>query len=173
MHSISDKKLTLQDLAAINAGKLNIQLAEDAKKKIIRCREYLDKKLETTRNPIYGINTGFGSLYNRNISHDQLEKLQENLVKSHACGAGPEVPAEIVRLMLFLKVQSLSYGYSGVQTQTVERLADYFNNGVLPTIYEMGSLGASGDLAPLAHLCLPLIGFGEASVGDKTMSGAE
>src|SRR5687768_14864023 len=99
MHLISDKQLTLQDLAAVNAGNLPIQLSEDAKKKIIRCREYLDKKLETSTSPIYGINTGFGSLYNRNISHDQLEKLQENLVKSHACGTGPDVPHEIIRLM--------------------------------------------------------------------------
>ena len=112
-------------------------------------------------------------LYNKNISHDQLEKLQDNLVKSHACGTGPEVPGEIVKLMLFLKVQSLSYGYSGVQVETVERLADYFNHDILPTIYEMGSLGASGDLAPLAHLCLPLIGFGEVKTNSKTLSGAE
>lgn len=161
MHSISDKQLTLQDLAAVNAGNLAIQLSEDAKKKIIRCRDYLDKKLETSTSPIYGINTGFGSLYNRNISHDQLEKLQENLVKSHACGTGPDVPHEIIRLMLFLKVQSLSYGYSGVQLLTVQRLIDMYNNNVLPRIFEMGSLGASGDLAPLAHLSLPLIGAGE------------
>jgi histidine ammonia-lyase len=173
MHLISDKKLTLHDLAAINAGKLDISLAEDAKKKIIRCREYLDKKLETSRSPIYGINTGFGSLYNRNISHDQLEKLQENLVKSHACGAGPEVPPEIVRLMLFLKVQSLAYGYSGVQLITVERLVDMFNHQVLPRIFEMGSLGASGDLAPLAHLSLPLIGEGEVYHEGKLFPAAQ
>jgi histidine ammonia-lyase len=161
MHSISDKQLTLHDLALVNAGKLQIELSEATQKKIIRCREYLDKKLETSTSPIYGINTGFGSLYNRNISHDQLEKLQENLVKSHACGTGPDVPEEIIRLMLFLKVQSLSYGYSGVQLLTVQRLVDMYNRNVLPRIFEMGSLGASGDLAPLAHLSLPLIGAGE------------
>lgn len=160
-HVISDKKLTLADLAAVHAGKLHIALSGEAMSRIIRCREYLDEKLATSRNAIYGINTGFGSLYNRNISHDQLEKLQENLVKSHACGTGPEVPHEIVSLMLFLKVQSLAYGYSGVQLATVERLVAMYNNGVLPRIFEMGSLGASGDLAPLAHLSLPLIGEGE------------
>ncbi len=161
IHSISDKKITLNDLASIHAGNITLELSADAKKKIARCREYLDQKLESTTRPIYGINTGFGSLYNRNISHDQLEKLQENLVKSHACGTGPDVPQEVIRLMLFLKVQSLAYGYSGVQVATVERLVSMFNENVLPRIYEMGSLGASGDLAPLAHLSLPLIGEGE------------
>jgi histidine ammonia-lyase len=173
MHFISDKKLTLQDLAAIHAGKVAIQLSEEAKNKIIRCREYLDTKLQTTRQPIYGINTGFGSLYNRNISHDQLEKLQENLVKSHACGTGPDIPLEIIRLMLFLKVQSLAYGYSGVQLTTVERLAEMFNRQVLPRIFEMGSLGASGDLAPLAHLSLPLIGEGEVYYEGKLFPSAD
>jgi histidine ammonia-lyase len=173
MHSISDKQLTLNDLAAVNSGTLKIQLSDEAKKKIIRCREYLDKKLETSTRPIYGINTGFGSLYNRNIPHDQLEKLQENLVKSHACGTGPDVPHEIIRLMLFLKVQSLSYGYSGVQLLTVQRLVDMYNHQVLPRIFEMGSLGASGDLAPLAHLSLPLIGAGEVYHEGKTVTTAE
>ena len=121
---------------------------------------------------IYGINTGFGSLYNKNISHDQLEKLQENLVKSHACGTGPEIPEVIVRLMLFLKVQSLSYGYSGVQLPTVERLMAMFNENILPRVFEMGSLGASGDLAPLAHLSLPLIALGEVNYNGIVLSGA-
>lgn len=166
-HHISSEKLSLTDLQRIISGVLKISLSEDARNKIIRCREYLDQKIKNSREPIYGINTGFGSLYNRHISNDQLEKLQENLVKSHACGAGPAVPEEIVKLMLLLKVQSLSYGYSGVQLVTVERLIDMFNNQVLPVIYEMGSLGASGDLAPLAHLSLPLIDLGEVNFGGK------
>src|SRR6188768_467238 len=127
VHSISAEPLTLADLVRIQQGDITLRLSPDAQEKIKRCREYLDKKIETTSQPIYGINTGFGSLYNRYISHDQLEKLQENLVKSHACGTGPEVSQEIVRLMLFLKVQSLSYGYSGVQLKTVDRLAEMFN----------------------------------------------
>jgi len=172
-HYISDKALTLQDLDHILHGHSKIALSEEAKKKIIRCREYLDQKLAASSSPVYGINTGFGSLYNKNIPKDQLEKLQENLVKSHACGTGPEVPREIVLLMLFLKVQSLSYGYSGVQLETVERLAAMFNQRVLPRIYEMGSLGASGDLAPLAHLSLPLIGLGEVHHLGKIYSGQE
>lgn len=173
IHSISDKTITLEVLNNILTGDIKIELSGEAKEKIQKCRQYLDDKLKNTTQPIYGINTGFGSLYDKNISHDQLEKLQDNLVKSHACGTGSEVPDEIVKLMLFLKVQSLAYGYSGVQVQTVERLADYFNYDIFPTIYEMGSLGASGDLAPLAHLSLPLIGFGEVRVANKKMSGAD
>ena len=155
----------------INEGKVAIELSDEAKTKIERCREYLDQKLKESNHPIYGINTGFGSLYNKHIPHGQLEKLQENLVKSHACGTGPEVPEEIVRLMLFLKAQSLSYGYSGVQLATVQRLAKMFNEDILPVIYEMGSLGASGDLAPLAHLALPLIGLGEVVYQENKFSG--
>ncbi|HTE33389.1 MAG TPA: histidine ammonia-lyase [Chryseolinea sp.] len=166
-HSVSDKQLTLQHLSSILSGDVQLELSEDSKNKIIRCREYLDEKLRQSSQPIYGINTGFGSLYNRHISHDQLEKLQENLVKSHACGTGPETPSEIVRLMLFLKIQSLSYGYSGVQLSTVERLMEMFNRRILPRVFEMGSLGASGDLAPLAHLTLPLLGLGEVNFQGK------
>jgi histidine ammonia-lyase len=173
VHSISAEPLTLADLVRIQQGDITLRLSADAQEKIKRCREYLDRKIETTSQPIYGINTGFGSLYNRYISHDQLEKLQENLVKSHACGTGPEVPQEIVRLMLFLKVQSLSYGYSGVQLKTVERLADMFNHQVFPQVFEMGSLGASGDLAPLAHLCLPLINLGDVNYQKKLTASAE
>jgi histidine ammonia-lyase len=169
VHHIADIPLTLQDLIRIQAGDIVLRLPQATIDKIARCRTYLDKKIATTNQPIYGINTGFGSLYNRYISHDQLEKLQENLVKSHACGTGPSVPHEIVRWMLFLKVQSLSYGYSGVQVATVQRLAEMFNHDVLPLIFEMGSLGASGDLAPLAHLSLPLIGLGEVHHEGKTI----
>ena len=156
LHTISSKNLSFSDLKKILSENTLLTLSQDAIKKIKNCREYLDKKLEATSEPIYGINTGFGSLYNKNIPKDKLEKLQENLVMSHACGMGAEVPQEIVRLMLFLKIQSLSYGYSGVQVDTVERLIAMFNKNLLPKIYEMGSLGASGDLAPLAHLSLPL-----------------
>lgn len=144
-------------------GDIRLALSEDAMEKISRCRAYLDEKIKNARHPIYGINTGFGSLYNRHISSDQLEKLQENLVKSHACGTGAAVPEEIVKLMLFLKIQSLAYGFSGVQLSTVQRLLEMFNNGAFPVVFEIGSLGASGDLAPLAHLSLPLIGLGEVS----------
>ncbi len=173
MHLISGKKLTLEDLRAIHEGDVKIGLSGEARQNIDRCRQYLDHKIHHTRQPIYGINTGFGSLYNRNIADDQLEKLQENLVKSHACGTGADVPAEIVKLMLFLKAQSLSYGNSGVQTDTVDRLIEMFNRGVFPRVFEMGSLGASGDLAPLAHLSLPLINEGEVIFDGKRHSASE
>lgn len=172
-HFISAKPLSLKELDHILHGHSKLALSESSRQQIIKCRDYLDQKLATSIHPIYGINTGFGSLYNKNIPKDQLETLQENLVKSHACGTGPEVPRDIVLLMLFLKVQSLAYGYSGVQVETVERLIDMFNERVLPRIYEMGSLGASGDLAPLAHLSLTLIGSGEAHYLGKIYSGEE
>jgi histidine ammonia-lyase len=167
IHSVSDTPLSLRDLERIFSGSVTLELSEASRHKVIACRQYLDRKLSEATHPIYGINTGFGSLYNRNITSDQLGKLQENLVKSHACGTGPEVPAEIVKLMLFLKVQSLAYGYSGVQESTIQRLISMFNAGILPVVYEMGSLGASGDLAPLAHLSLPLLGIGEVYYKSK------
>jgi histidine ammonia-lyase len=172
-HLISAQPLSLSDLDLLLHGHGKIRLSPDAVERVQRCRDYLNEKLAHSDRPIYGINTGFGSLYDKNIPRHQLEKLQENLVKSHACGTGPEVPREIVLLMLFLKVQSLAYGHSGVQLATVERLAELFNQRMLPRIFEMGSLGASGDLAPLAHLSLPLLGLGEAHYLGKVYSGAE
>jgi histidine ammonia-lyase len=172
-HIISDTPLSLEDLHHILYDQIRLTLSEKTTQRIIRCREYLDEKIKRSSNPVYGINTGFGSLYNRHINPDQLEQLQENLVKSHACGTGMEVPSEIVKLMLFLKIQSLSYGYSGVKVDTVQRLIDMYNRNIFPVIYEMGSLGASGDLAPLAHLALPLLGLGEVRFEDKKIDTAD
>ncbi|MCS6973372.1 MAG: histidine ammonia-lyase [Cyclobacteriaceae bacterium] len=153
--------ITAADLPLLHQKDLVLELSSEVWQRVRTCRDYLDQKLRASSGPVYGINTGFGSLYNKFIPTDQLEKLQENLVRSHACGTGPEVPEEIVRLMLLLKIRSLGYGYSGVQDVTIQRLLDYFNEGITPVVYEMGSLGASGDLAPLAHLSLPLIGEGQ------------
>jgi histidine ammonia-lyase len=161
IHYISSEVLSLEALQEIIAHHKSLALSEEAKINIQKCREYLDKKMASHDAPIYGINTGFGSLCNVKISNENLSQLQENLVKSHACGTGEEVPHAIVKIMLLLKIQSLSYGHSGVQLVTVERLVDFYNNDILPVIYNQGSLGASGDLAPLAHLSLPLIGEGE------------
>ncbi|MGN6212488.1 histidine ammonia-lyase [Parafilimonas sp.] len=144
-----------------------ISITFDAHDRINKCREYLNKKMADPDSVYYGINTGFGFLQNVRIQNGQIEKLQDNLLKSHACGMGEEVPAVIVKLMLMLKVKSLSYGYSGVQIDTVKRLMDMFNHDVLPVIYTQGSLGASGDLAPLSHLSLPLIGLGEVNYQDE------
>ena len=162
-HYISSEVLELSTIQDIITQQKKLQLSDEAKARIINCRTYLDEKLKGEDKPIYGINTGFGSLYNVKISKENLTKLQENLVMSHACGTGDEVPKEIVKLMLLLKIQSLNYGHSGSQLETVERLVDFYNNDILPVIYTQGSLGASGDLAPLAHLSLPLIGKGKVN----------
>ncbi len=161
IHYISSDLLSINQIKEIILQDLKLELSEESRANIVKCRMYLDEKLKSIEKPIYGINTGFGSLCNVKISKENLSKLQENLVKSHACGTGDEVPLEIVKIMLLLKIQSLSYGHSGVQLITVERLIDFYNNDILPVIYDQGSLGASGDLAPLAHLSLPLIGEGE------------
>ena len=140
---------------------------------IVKCREYLDKKVSESDTLIYGLNTGFGFLQNVRIDASQLEELQKNLLQSHACGLGEEAPQEIVKLMLMLKIKSLSYGHSGVQIDTVKRLTDMYNEGVTPVVYTQGSLGASGDLAPLSHLSLPLIGLGEVNYNGNKHPSSE
>lgn len=160
IHHISSKNLTLQDIKTIIDNHYQIKLSDESEQKIIKCRNYLDND-HITKQVHYGINTGFGSLCNTVISDDDLSQLQHNLVISHACGIGDEVPQNIIKLMIFLKIQGLSYGHSGVQLQTVKRLIDFYNHNIIPVVYQQGSLGASGDLAPLAHLALPLIGEGE------------
>ena len=173
IHYISSEHLTIDRVEEILASGAKLALSDDARKRIVRCREYLDKKMEQTTRPIYGVTTGFGSLCNISIEADALSQLQKNLMMSHACGTGARVPAQVVRLMVLLKVQSLSYGHSGVQLQTVERMIEMFNNDILPVVYDQGSLGASGDLAPLAHLCLPLVGLGEVEAGSEVKPAAE
>lgn len=161
MHYISDEPLDILSLKSILQENYQLALSAEAKERILKCRTYLDDKIASSNEPVYGINTGFGSLYDRSISKSDLSTLQKNLVMSHACGTGDEVPLEIVKLMLFLKVQSLAYGNSGVQLSTVERLIEFYNHNILPQVFQLGSLGASGDLAPLAHLSLPLLGMGK------------
>lgn len=169
-HYITNSILNISEVNTIILEHKKLKLSDDAVVKISNCRTYLDERMKNEDKPIYGINTGFGSLYNVKISKENLTQLQENLVMSHACGIGERVPNEIVKLMLLLKIQSLSYGYSGVQLQTVERLMDFYNNDILPIIYTQGSLGASGDLAPLAHLALPLIGKGEVEYKEEIIN---
>ncbi|MDD2281464.1 MAG: histidine ammonia-lyase [Bacteroidales bacterium] len=170
---LSLKSHTLEDLLPIFNESTKIKLSEELFDRIKNCRDYLDNKMQNHKEPIYGITTGFGSLCNVTVSVDELSKLQRNLVVSHACGVGAEVPQIIVRLMMFLKIKSLSYGYSGVRTETVQRLVDMFNNGVYPVVYEQGSLGASGDLAPLANMSLPLLGLGDVNFNGKKYAAAE
>ena len=168
IHKISPENISLEQIWEILKNDMKLVLSQKSTEMIRHCREYLDEKLQKDPSPIYGITTGFGSLHKMTISSDQLNKLQENLVMSHACGTGAVVIEEIVRIMLILKIHGLSYGKSGVQVETVQRLIDFFNEGITPVIYEQGSLGASGDLAPLAHLVLPLLG----SVTLSVLSGA-
>lgn len=173
IHQISAEHLSIERVGEIIKNGYKIELSDDARNRIVRCREYLDKKIAETKAPIYGVTTGFGSLCNVSIGKDHLAQLQKNLMMSHACGTGDRVPNEIVKIMLLLKIQSLSYGYSGCQLETVQRLIDFFNNDVYPVVYMQGSLGASGDLVPLAHLCLPLVGLGDVEYQGKVMTGAE
>lgn len=172
-HTISAEHLTIERIGEIIYNGYKLELGEDAIKRIERCREYLDEKIRTSSKPVYGVTTGFGSLCNVSIGKDQLTQLQINLIKSHACGTGDRVPNDIVKIMLLLKIQSLSYGYSGCKVDTVEQLIRFFNNDVYPVVYKQGSLGASGDLVPLAHLSLPLVGLGEVEYQGKVISGAE
>jgi histidine ammonia-lyase len=170
IHHISQSHLSIEKVKELTDRKIKIALSEEAEAKISRCRQYLDDKMANGEGVFYGINTGFGSLCDTVISKGDLSQLQRNLVLSHACGIGEEVPGEIVKLMLLLKVQGLSYGHSGVQLATVNRLIDFYNHDILPVIYQQGSLGASGDLAPLAHMSLPLLGEGMVRMNGELVS---
>ena len=172
-HQISAEHLSIERVGEIIFNGYQLELSDDARNRILRCREYLDKKMAVNDKPVYGVTTGFGSLCNVSIGKDQLTQLQINLMMSHACGTGDRVPNEIVKIMLLLKIQSLSYGFSGCKLDTVERLIDFFNNDILPVVYMQGSLGASGDLVPLAHLSLPLVGMGDVEYKGKVMTGAQ
>ncbi len=172
-HYISSAVLDLHVIYDIVINQKKLELSDEARVNIENSRNYLDRKMKQNDRPIYGINTGFGSLCNVKISSENLTELQENLVMSHACGTGSLVEKPIIKLMLLLKIQSLSYGHSGVALPTVQRLIDFYNEDIFPVIYEQGSLGASGDLAPLAHLSLPLIGKGEVYYKDEIYTGEE
>ena len=161
MYQVDINKISLGNLQTILTSDVAIELSENVKNRVLNCYNYLQNKIESSEQSFYGINTGFGSLCNIKIDKNQLEELQTNLVKSHAFGTGDLVPRKIIRIMLFLKIQNLAYGYSGVRTETLERMTEMYNRNILPLIYQLGSLGASGDLAPLAHLSLALIGEGK------------
>lgn len=170
---IDNQWISLAEVDALLASDIKLELSSEVSAKIQACRTYLDEKVAKSERLIYGVNTGFGSLCNTAISNDDLEQLQRNLVVSHACGMGDIVPNELVKRMLLLKVLGLSHGNSGVQVETVERLIFFYNNNIFPVVYQQGSLGASGDLSPLAHLCLPLLGEGEVEVDGQVISSSE
>ena len=169
---LDQKWLHFSQVKNLLAHDQDVSITFDAHDKITACRTYLDQKMAKKDKNYYGINTGFGFLQNITIDDSQIEQLQYNLIVSHACGLGEQVPEPIVKLMLMLKIKSLSYGYSGVQIDTVKRLLEMYNNRVLPVIYTQGSLGASGDLSPLSHLSLPLLGLGEVTVDGVNLQTA-
>ncbi len=167
---ITEEKITINSIFDIIDKNKKIDLSENIKNKISSSRDYLDKKISNSNKLFYGINTGFGSLCNQNISKSKLSKLQENLILSHACGTGKKTPKIIVKIMMILKIKSLSHGNSGIKLDTIQRLVDMYNNNIIPVIYNEGSLGASGDLVPLAHLSLPLIGLGDVYYNESIIS---
>ena len=173
IYNINSSWLDLNQVQEILVNKKPLVLSADSFSKILDCRQYLDNKLASSDELFYGINTGFGFLQNVKIDKEQTQQLQYNLLQSHACGVGERVPNEIIKLMLLLKIQSLSYGYSGVQLATVQRLIDFYNEDILPVIYNQGSLGASGDLSPLSHLALPLIGLGNVYYKGQELPASE
>jgi histidine ammonia-lyase len=171
--TITNEWVSLERLDEILASNATLAISEEAKSGIVKCRTYLDEKVAKSDRLIYGVNTGFGSLCDTAISTEDLEQLQRNLVLSHACGMGERVPEEIVRRLLILKIMGLSHGASGVQLETVERLVFFYNNHIHPVVFQQGSLGASGDLAPLAHLVLPLLGEGTVMFQGKESTSKE
>ena len=173
IHQISREILTFERLNEIISGNYHISLSDESSEQIDRCANYLRDKISNSEELIYGINTGFGSLCDIRISDKEISALQHNLIRSHAAGLGDEVPLEVVKIMLLLKVQSLSYGNSGIRLKVVNRLVDFFNKNINPVIFQLGSLGASGDLAPLAHLSLPILGEGEVYLKEQKMQTEE
>ena len=173
IHYISPVPLTFETIENILNKGYKLALSEESKQLINDCKAYLDEKIARSEKPLYGITTGFGSLCKISISPEDLSQLQANLVMSHACSVGEPIHKDIIRLMLLLKAHALSLGKSGVQLATVERIIDMYNHDVLPVVRELGSLGASGDLAPLANLFLPLINEGTVYYKGKIQDAKE
>jgi histidine ammonia-lyase len=173
IHHIGSDWLDMERIAQLLGDQQLLLLSPGCESRVEACRSFLDGRLDGSDQLYYGINTGFGSLCNIAISKEETLLLQKKLVLSHACGIGDEVPADVVKIMLLLKIQSLSYGHSGIRLETLHRLVDFYNYGVMPIVYQLGSLGASGDLAPLAHLALPLIGEGEVRIGGQKLGAQQ
>lgn len=172
-YQINGGNIEFHTLKTVFHSKQKISLGEKAVASIQGCRLFLEDKLTSSDQNYYGINTGFGSLYNIPISDVAIEALQSNLIQSHACGLGPSVDEELCRLTLILKIINLSWGHSGVRVKLVQRLCEMHNRGIIPVMFTFGSLGASGDLAPLAHLSLPLIGKGEVYYHGERIPAAD
>jgi len=164
--------LTTSKTIAIASGKLKAQLNNDARSKIKASHQYVQQIVEENKT-VYGINTGFGILANTAISKEDTATLQYKILQSHSVGVGDPIPVEVAKLMLITKVHALAQGYSGVQLSTIERIIWHIENNVIPVVPEKGSVGASGDLAPLAHLFLPLIGLGEVFYNGNRIKAQE
>lgn len=169
---IDGESASIQDIVNVARNGYEVRISEQALQKIKKSRDYVDR-LVSEKRVVYGITTGFGEFSKVSISYEDAETLQKNLIISHACGVGNHFPEEVVRAIMVLRANALSKGYSGIRPSTVETLVEMINKGVHPAIPEKGSLGASGDLAPLSHMVLPLIGEGEAYYQGKLMSGEE
>lgn len=169
--TLGEAPLNLDLLDALDGQPLRVAISDAARERVARGRGWVEA-LARRGDAIYGINTGFGILKNKRISADQLDRLQENLIVSHAVGVGPQAPLRIVRLMLLLKTHMLCQGHSGVRIEVVERLVAWLNHELLPVVPTRGSLGASGDLAPLAHLVLPLLHRGQMVLPDGRIANA-
>ena len=175
---IESKALTGDDLALADVWTVAVRgepvaLADGAREKMAAARAIVEQAAHGTREHTYGVNTGFGRFVSRSIPEELTEELQLRLLRSHACGVGEPYPDEIVRAAMLLRANALAKGYSGARVETVELLVECLNRGVLPHVPSRGSVGASGDLAPLAHLALPLIGEGEATVDGRRLPGGE
>src|SRR5437867_1375059 len=164
--------LRIDDVWAVAYGDADAELSDDARDKMRAARELVERAAHGTREHTYGVNTGFGRFVSRSIPEELTEELQLRLLRSHACGVGDPYPDEIVRAAMLLRANALAKGYSGVRVETVEVLVECLNRGVLPIVPSRGSVAASGDLAPLAHLALPLVGEGEALLDDTRLVGA-
>jgi len=171
--ALTGDDLVLDDVWEVALGGRTVSLADSARKRMAAAREIVEHAAHGREEHTYGVNTGFGRFVSRSIPEELTEELQLRLLRSHACGVGEPYPDEIVRAAMLLRANALAKGYSGARIETVELLVECLNRGVLPRVPSRGSVGASGDLAPLAHLALPLIGEGEATVEGRRLSGAE
>ena len=168
---LTGKNLTIEDFISVTRKGARVNIADSAIDKLRKSNIIVNEIVESQK-PTYGINTGFGELSNVSVKKESIDKLQENLILSHCTAVGNPYPTEVVRGMMLLRANALCNGYSGIRPLVVQTIIDMLNAGVHPIIPEKGSLGSSGDLAPLAHMVLPLIGYGEAEYKGATMSGA-
>jgi len=164
--------LTLEQVWDVAHGSTDVELADEARDRMAASRAVIEE-LVAGDEIVYGVTTGFGSLASKRIANSDTETLQHNLLVSHAVGVGPMHSTEVVRAMLLLRASALAQGYSGCRPQLVDRLLEFVRSGIHPVVQVQGSVGASGDLAPLAHLALPMIGHGRAEIDGEIVDGAE